>query len=133
MGGLILDNIVVYLIKMVMLSVREFRSRNWTLTEGVVESSHSYEGMYPYAAVNYTYKVNGESNYGTYYRGFWYSDSTISFADSYPPLRKIVIRCNPVRPSESFLCEGDQLSQDVPNQKMKKSDLGPIKTPWGEW
>jgi hypothetical protein len=89
--------------------------------------------MYPYTAVNYTYKVNGESNYGTYYRGFWNRDSTEYFAALYPSSRKIIVRYNPVKPSESFLCEGDQLPQEGPNQRNNKNELGPMKTPWGEW
>jgi hypothetical protein len=103
MGGLILDNILVFLFRAIRLFYLDSQSRKWKVTEGTVEDSHAPElEIYPYASVNYSYKVEGETMVGRYERGFWYNSSAQDFASFYPASKTILVRYNPVNPGESF-------------------------------
>ena len=131
---LILDNILVFLYRAIALFVLGERSRNWTVTEGVVEQSRAPEReMYPYAEIEYTYVVEGEAQFGRYTCGFWLVDSAKYFASLCPSGRKLVVRYDSKRPSKSFLCEGDQLLEGGLKTGETKNGLGPTRTPFGDW
>ena len=109
MLGLILDNIVVFLYRIVRTGISAHRSRAWPTSTGTVEESSSPENeSYPFAEVSYRYAAEGTSHSGSYIKGFWYNSSAKLFAARFPPGRQIVIRYRPDYPAESFLREADQ-------------------------
>jgi hypothetical protein len=127
----ILDNILVFLFRVLRLSWLDSQSRGWAITEGVVEDAYCHDEMYPYAKIVYTYEVNGENYFGSYIKGFWYRGSSRDFTGLYPSSRKMAVRYNPNQPSESFLCEVEP--EIVRASVSNKSQLGPTKTPFGDW
>lgn len=108
---LIFDNIVVFLVYVLIEFIQSFSSRNWAITTGTVEDTYSENGMYPYAKVNYAYGVNGESYFGSYRRGFFYRDSARFFARNIPSSTVITIRYRSDKPDVSRLRAADQASQ----------------------
>ena len=131
--GFFFDNIVVFLFRTFRLSWLDYRSKDWTITEGIVEEARPYKDLYPYAVADYTYKARDESHHGVYRRGFWSNDSAEHFTGLYPSSKEIRVRYNPVRSSESFLCEGDQRIEQDANRQRKANELGPARTPFGNW
>jgi hypothetical protein len=104
----ILDNIIVYLVRLILRIVREIRTLHWLKSEAVVHQSFPEHGMYPSASFTYSYKVDGEKHAGKYKRGFWENDSATDFASRYPRSRRVVIRYRSDRPGKSYFLEGDQ-------------------------
>ena len=111
MLGLILDNIVVFLYRIIRNSVGVYRSREWLTTPGIVEESRAFaDDPYPSAEVYYSYATEGATHSGTYVKGFWYGNSARSFARNFPSGRKIVVRYCPDLPARSFMREDEQRS-----------------------
>jgi hypothetical protein len=109
MGGLILDNIIVFLYRTIRTSFGAYRSRSWPTATGEVEYSYSPEKEgYPFAKIDYLYDAGGQTRSGTYIKGFYYEGSAKSFAASFPSGRKVIIRFRPDDPARSFLREDDQ-------------------------
>ena len=114
MGGLILDNIVVFLYRIIRISIGAYRSSTWPTTTGTVDDSCAPEHeMYPFAKVSYSYVVDGEDHSGSYTKGFWYTDSAKLFAARLQAGRKIVVRYRPDDPARAYFCEEDQVSISV--------------------
>jgi hypothetical protein len=61
-----------------------------------------------YAELAYSYTAEGESQSGTYTKGFWFQASAKAFASRFPLSSDIVVRYRPGLPSESFLREREQ-------------------------
>jgi hypothetical protein len=111
MGGLILDNIIVFLYRIIRISIGAYRSSTWPTTTGKVDDSCAPEHeMYPFAEVFYSYIVDGENHSGTYTKGFWYTDSAKHFAADFPPGRSVIIRYRPDHPSEPFMQEESSIA-----------------------
>jgi hypothetical protein len=107
---LILDNIVVFLPRRMVLLIGEFRSKGWATTVGTVIASYGPgAAVYPCAQLVYEYDADGESWAGTYTRGFWFRSSAKDFASRFLPSNTLVIRYNPSRPSDSFIRRADQI------------------------
>jgi len=76
MVGLILDNIIVFLYRIIRTGIGAYRSQAWLATTGEVEESNAPEHeMYPFARVSYSYVANGVDHSGIYIKGFWYDSS----------------------------------------------------------
>jgi hypothetical protein len=109
--GLILDNVIVFLYRIIRTGIGTYRSRKWTKTTGIVQDSHSPKYPYPFANFYYSYNVDGADHSGEYIKGFWFDTTAKLFADRFPPGRQIVIRYRPDNPAQSFLREDDQLTK----------------------
>jgi len=106
LGGLILDNILVFLYRTILRIVWEGRSNTWPTTVGVVEAAQASEHeMYPYAEVIYSYSVDNESYSGSYIRGCWFDNTAERFAKRFMPPKRVIIRYRPDNPAESFIKE----------------------------
>jgi hypothetical protein len=109
MGGLILDNIIVFLYRLIATSVGHYRSRAWPTTIALVEDARSPEHeSYPFAEVTHSFVAEGESRTGVYTKSFWYSGSAKRFAGRFPPGREVIVRYRAGLPNQSFLREDDQ-------------------------
>jgi hypothetical protein len=110
-GGLILDNIVVFLFRVFTTLIGEYRSRDWPQAKGILTNSHSDDSYgYPLAEVTYSYTVDGECYSGLYKKGFWYRDSAVRFAKRVAPQTVLVVRYRLGAPSVSFLRKEDQVA-----------------------
>jgi hypothetical protein len=111
MLGLILDNIIVFVYRLIATSIGNYRSRAWPTTVALVEDAYSPQHeSYPFAEVAYSFVVENQSHTGVHRKGFWYTDSAKRFAARFPPGRKIIIRYHPGLPTQSFLREEDQMT-----------------------
>ena len=107
--ALIADNIIAFLIRVLMREFFRARSRSWRKTEANVRSAQAKENtMYPCAEISYTYKVTFERYQGKYKRGFWYRDSAQEFARLFVPNEYVTIRVRPEHPEQSYVFEEDQ-------------------------
>ena len=105
MGGLILDNILVFLYRTILRIVWEGRNNTWPTTVGVVEAAQAPEHeMYPYAEVIYSYSVDNESYSGSYKR-LLVRQYGQRFAKRFMPPKRVIIRYRPDNPAESFIKE----------------------------
>jgi len=110
MLGLILDNIIVFLYRIIRTGISAYRSRAWPTTTGIVEESRAFaDDPYPSTEVYYSYPAGGTPHSGTYIKGFCFGSSAKSFATSFPSKREIVVRYRPDLPIRSFMREDDQL------------------------
>jgi len=78
---LIMDNIVVFLFRVISLFLAERRSRNRPTTTGTVKDARSCEGPYPLVEITYVYRAEGNRYSGIYKKGFWYRGSAARFAE----------------------------------------------------
>ncbi|MGI4827094.1 MAG: hypothetical protein ACRYFU_02740 [Janthinobacterium lividum] len=114
MGGLILDNIVVFLYRLIAILVGEYRSRDWPRAKGILTDART-DGSYgyPLAEVTYSYTVDGTSYSGLYKKGFWYRDSAVRFAQGLASQTELVVRYRLGSPVDSFLRKSDQRSSSA--------------------
>jgi hypothetical protein len=106
---LIADNIVVYLVRVLIRVFLRARSRSWVKTESTINRTVASERtMYPYAEICYAYKVAFERYSGKYKRGFWYRDSAQNFAQKFVPSEHLTVRVHPTNPQKSYVFEEDQ-------------------------
>ena len=109
MGGLILDNIIVFLYRAIANLLGKYRSRRWPSTKGSLTAANANESAgYPLAEVAYSYLVDGKTYCGVYKKGFWYRNSATYFAKRLIPRTDVVVRYRPDCPKESFLISSDQ-------------------------
>jgi hypothetical protein len=127
LGGLILDNILVFLYRTILRKIWEIRSNTWPPTLGVVDAAHAPEReMYPYAEVSYSYSVSDKNYWGTYTRGCWFDGTAERFAKRFMPPKKITVRYRPDNPAESFIKEKEFNLARHPNldsSKERKADF----------
>jgi hypothetical protein len=109
--GLILDNIVVFLYRVIVRAADQYRSRNWATTVGVVENAYSEGGSYPFAEVVYTYSVNNQNYSGRYTKGYWLEASARQYINHFPEAGKLVIRYQTEKPGTSSVRETEQLGK----------------------
>jgi hypothetical protein len=121
MGGLILDNILVFLFRVILRLARELRAAKWVTTEAVVSQALADTGMYPSTAVKYSYIVAGTKYHGEFSRGFWHADSAEGFAEWFQESRTIVIRYDPANHERSYFLETDQRRLQSPQEAANRS------------
>jgi hypothetical protein len=113
-GGLILDNIVVFIYRLIATMIGEYRSRNWPRTKGILTEARTNGSYgYPLTEVRYSYTVDGSSYSGLYKKGFWYRDSAVRFAERLAPQTELVVRYRIGTPRDSFLRKSDQRSPNA--------------------
>ncbi len=109
MGGLILDNVIVFLYRLIVPLIKEYRSRAWPQTKGILTEAHAHPSYaYPLAEVTYSYTVGASSYSGLYKRGFWSRDSAVRFVERLAPQTDLTVRYRPDAPQQSFLSRKDQ-------------------------
>lgn len=109
MGGLILDNVVIYLTLAIIRGVWRLRSRNWPIVKGTVSSTSLSKWLYYCPVIKYRYSVDGSDFAGSFRRGYWFDPSEARFlAAQFRDLKTIAVRYNPASPSQSYLREEDQ-------------------------
>ncbi len=70
MLGLFLDNIIIFVFRLVMRAFHLFRSRDWPKVSGKIEWCESSElTSYPYVDLSYSYVADGLVCYGSYRKG----------------------------------------------------------------
>jgi hypothetical protein len=113
-GGLILDNIVVFLYRLIAILIGEYRSRDWPRAKGILTEART-DGSYgyPLPEMTYSYTVDGTSYSGLYKKGFWYRDSAVRFAQRLAPQTELVVRYRLGSPVDSFLRKSDQRSSSA--------------------
>ena len=109
MGGLILDNILVFLFRTIVRLISEHRAERWPATRAsVVQSNSPKINLYPSAEVVYTYFVQGKRYSGVHSRAFYLHDSARDYAAEFVPVKSLVVRYRPELPQESVLRFGDR-------------------------
>ena len=105
MGGLILDVLVEFLVRVVMRMVRIFRSRSWPTVTGEVTSSTYQKAGYgcDVAEISYKYRVDGELYTGMYEKPFISSVRGEDYVARLPEGTELVLRVKPGEPSISVM------------------------------
>ena len=106
----ILDNILVFLYRVIAKRIREHRCRDWVVVEGTIEAKAVERGSYPYASLNYTYAVAGERHDGTWTKPFWASDDAYAFIRRISQPCPVMVRYEPNNPALSCIRERDQFT-----------------------
>ena len=108
MGGWFLDVYVEWLIRMVVNDIRMFRSRSWTVVNGVV-----FDAVCPQASggchvadIYYDYTFSGESLSGIHEEPFVIHSSGEDYVRRLPAGSNYPIRVNPRDPSKSVAIRG---------------------------
>jgi len=104
LGGLILDNIVVFLFRSIVRLIKEHRSNAWAVAEGrVVKAYAPGSSQYPTVEVAYTYTVEGKLYTGLSTRAFWLVSSAEEYARQFEPGNRLVVRYKPGDPMASVV------------------------------
>jgi hypothetical protein len=109
MGGLILDNVVIYFTLAFIRQFWRLRSKRWPLVKGTLTSATLSTWLYDCPIIRYEYSVDGEVHSGSYRRGFWMDNAIAEkLAHKFENLKFIAVRHHPTRHSLSYLWEEDQ-------------------------
>ncbi len=103
-----MDEVVVFMFRMIQMLIRESRSRAWLATRADIVHVESDEALYPNVQFVYSYRVGEELYVGRYMRGFWYRASANALADCFRKTGVIVIRYEPSAPKNSYVHRVDQ-------------------------
>jgi hypothetical protein len=115
---LILDNILVFLFRAIVLIYLDIRSRDWPVIEGVITRTDAdIHTMYPLTRIFYSYTLEGIEYFGTYKHGFWFSYSAQRFASFYPLSKMVRVRYNPAQHHISFLEDNQQYDEEPKSRK----------------
>lgn len=109
MLGWYLDEIIVFLYRVLVRRIREKRSRGWPSAHGKVVTSESQDVFYPVAEVIYTYTADGKRYSGAHRRGFLFRNSAKEYADRFVPESELIVRYKPDQPTESVVWDKDQV------------------------
>jgi hypothetical protein len=112
MGGLVIDIFVEYLFRALTRMIKRRGSGAWHVAKAAVTSSACPRAGYgcDVAEVCYTYRVHGELYAGINQKPFILHNSGENYASRFAPGTDIAVRVKPGEPSESIVCEGDQIS-----------------------
>jgi hypothetical protein len=105
MGGLVLDIIVEYLIRVIGRAIKRYRSRAWpTVTATVVSSACPLSGYgCQVAEVVYSYRIKGERYLGTNKKPFISSDSGADYVRRFVRGTEFTVRVKPEDPEVSVV------------------------------
>lgn len=104
MGGLVIDIIVEYLVRVGMRIVQLLRSKSWPMVTGKITSSFFVKAGYgcDIAEVHYNYRVQGELYSGQYKKpsiGFRGEEYVANMSQG----TKVIIRVKPGQPTVSVM------------------------------
>lgn len=119
MGGLVIDIIVEFLVRVVMRMVRIFRSRSWpTISGQVTESTYQKAGYgCDVAEISYKYRVNGELYTGMYEKPFIANVHGEDYVGSLPAGTELVLRIKPGEPTISVMDKRGSVSPAPANRE----------------
>lgn len=111
MGGLVLDVVIAYFVKLILRLRRAWGSSKWILTKARVDSSCVGGGWVwncPTAEVAYTYEFDGQTYGAIDSTPFLSSTSAKERAERFKPEKMAMVRVNPLQPQRSLLKLTDQ-------------------------
>ncbi|HEU5352498.1 MAG TPA: hypothetical protein VFU55_12955 [Terracidiphilus sp.] len=109
MAGLILDNVVIYVVLTTIRLFWRLRSKRWPLVKGTLPSATLSTWLYDCPIIRYKYSVEGKVYSGSYRRGFWLNKKLAEkLAHKFENLKFIAVRHHPIWHSSSYLWEEDQ-------------------------
>lgn len=106
MGGLVVDVIIAYLIKLMLRSIRRWQSRKWQLVMGRIDSSLVGGGWVlncPTVELGYTYEFNGQTYNDIDCKPFLSDRLATLDAETFKVGETAKVRVNPNQPQQSFI------------------------------
>ena len=119
MGGLVIDIVVEFLVRVVMRMVRLFRSSAWPTVTGKVTASTYQKAGYgcDVAEISYKYRVDGELYTGMYVKPFISSVHGEDYVARLPVGTELVLRIKPDEPSISIMDKQGLASPTLANRQ----------------
>src|SRR4051795_13681460 len=103
---LILDNILIFLWRLLAHWFRGARSGNWPVASGKVDNVDCPKNeMYPYAEIHYMYRVGTAEFDSRCLRGFWDSEPALELAKRYRRLKSLTVRYSEKNPARSYILD----------------------------
>ena len=111
MGGLVIDVLIAYMIKLIIRLGRVWRSRSWRpVTAKIVASRFEDNWVFncPTVHIAYIYQIDGQTYNGTDSTPFLFSSNGRIDAECFKRGGTATVRVDPREPERSVLRRGDQ-------------------------
>ena len=111
MGGLFIDVLIAYVIKVIIRLGRVWRSRSWRpVTAKIVASRFDDNWVWncPTIHIVYIYQIDGQTYNGTDSKPFLFSSNGEIDAECFKPGETATVRVDPHEPEKSILRRADQ-------------------------
>ena len=104
MAGFVIDIIVGFFIRWVIMYWREAVSRKWPTVAGTVVGCQFEKRFYggDYVVLRYKYKMNWERFQGEIKKPYFYPNYAEAFVRHHPADSELRVRVNPENPTKSF-------------------------------
>ncbi|HET6844016.1 MAG TPA: DUF3592 domain-containing protein [Candidatus Angelobacter sp.] len=108
MGGLVLDVVIAYFIKLILRLRRGWGSSKWKLVKARVDSSRIEDDWVSTVEVAYTYDFDGHIYSGIDSNPFLSDRFAKERVELFQPGQMAMVRVNQLQPQRSFLKRSDQ-------------------------
>jgi len=104
MAGFVIDIIIGFFVRWIILLSRDGKSRNWPTVAGLVVTSYFEKPGYggSYVLIHYEYKLDGECFDGEIKKPYFYENYANAFARNHPADSALRVRVNPEHTEQSF-------------------------------
>lgn len=104
MGGLVIDIVVGFLVRWLVILWRKAQSHDWPTVPGRVVRSHFEQPGYggSYVEVRFKYKIDGERYQGILRKPFIFENYADAFVRHHPADSELRVHVDPKDPARSF-------------------------------
>ena len=108
MAGFVIDILIAFVIRFVMIEWRRAKSHNWPVITGTILGScfERPDIGCNYAQIRYRYKTSGERYDGLFKKPFLFQTYGEAFVRHFPTGSEIAVRVNPADMTKSFPVRG---------------------------